>query len=1105
MPKLLSNTNNNFNSTFTAMTPRRVKKKKSLSDFYMNENSIEEKENDPINNVQNKDPKSILAALLKTLLDKPLKQLESETKKHIDSLNLTTKNSLELNKNIKYLVKGVEKKIKEEEEKKLNLSRRAKMTKTQYRSKTYFKDRTRDSSTISFRHKFSKNEEFKKSSRRLLNNLNVKSDIIAEKASHNYPKTPFARKNNNNYDLKTKNTKEIVNHYQKIERPGNKNHKKINGLTLTNNKREEEELNDINNKYNTINTSANSRSKRRKSIKNIDKCFEKGPSIRNIERGKEKRKSIKHNEKIFEKKKSKNFERVLERKKSIKNNEKGLVKRKSIKKYERGVERRKSLKSLKSEGRNYKRKASIKKKNKIDVNLQIENKISDNNLTQVNAQVPMISELEKNISNFNINDINIINNNINILNNNILNFEETDDLDQKKNENININEIINNNNKTEIKNKEETPHINNFIKELEENNEKKPKLEEDIEKEELILRMRSCSKNRDRKNMDSLSLDEDFAGSLNDVKLMIEGVSGVLNKINDNRRKYEKRKINSTSKYKDNKNANTHPNVDNKNAEKEKNDDKYNLLSDFDKEIMELIEAEEKKQKDKEKSTKKINENNNNNDYNTENKNKNDKNNREKDDNRHKITYNRSERNRNKKRNERAYDNSPFMRNLKYDKEKQILNDDIMNAIKTEDNLLTKDLSDIQINLDKQNKEKDEYNEDNMANIISKVTNIIQEIEHKNSKNEIYKTNENERKEKKRTKPEKSNYLNNIEKQLIEKNKLNNEEEQYEPILNESRIMRDEQLVDCNNQSLNYSSLFNNQSSLIHHSRLFSDQYLIIQRDHTSFFSMENIKNFGKDIYIGILNFLNFQEKMEFTGIHKGFIKERISLLNKQRRDLMDSLDFPNKQALEDFIMKIRLKYSNEELSKPFNDFQIARGAAKAVELLNNNELYGKLFNKLYIEKNEEDICNIYRILFVLFDEFNIANTSNNKLFWKKCTNYLKNNSNGNIGSFILLKLKNLSFEHKKLFLINKFLIGMKKTITASYYSKICGTTGLLIFIIKDVLEYWGIMLNERKTQPSRMLDTFSYYKNANDKLSLFIEFLSGIQPYKKRDIKTNK
>ena len=244
---------------------------------------------------------------------------------------------------------------------------------------------------------------------------------------------------------------------------------------------------------------------------------------------------------------------------------------------------------------------------------------------------------------------------------------------------------------------------------------------------------------------------------------------------------------------------------------------------------------------------------------------------------------------------------------------------------------------------------------------------------------------------------------------------------------------------------------------------------------------------------------------MEFTGVHKGFIKERISLLNKQRRDLMASLDFPNKQSLEDFIMKIRFKYSNEELSKPFNDFQIAKGAAKAVELLNNNELYGKLFNKLYIEKNEEDICNIYRILFVLFNEFNIANTSNNKLFWKKCTNYLKNNSNGNIGSFILLKLKDLTFEHKKLFLINKFLIGMKKKITASYYSKICGTTGLLIFIIKDVLEYWGIILNERKTQPSRMLDTFLYYKNANDKLTLFIEFLSGIKPYNKRDIKTNK
>ena len=1134
MSKLLSisNNNNKLYKTFNTMTPpRRGKEEKSLSD-----NSIEV--NDPSNSDKNKNQnqKAILSTLLKTLLDKSLKKLESDTKKHTETLKWASKTILDLNKNIKYFISGVEKKIKEEEEKKLNLSRRARMSKTQYRSKTYMNLRTprHDLSTRNFSQmKNRKNEDKKKVSKRISNNLNFKTDINLEKSSHNFPKTPFASKTSSNFNIKSKNSKDVMNYYKKIEKTGYRNTKKnMNTIILT---REEEEMcNDISNKYNTINnTSENSKSKKRKSIKNIEKCIEKKQSIKNTDKGLEKRKSIKNNEKIMEKRKSKIFEKKLEKRKSIKNNEKGLIRRKSIKKIERGVERRKSLKSFKTEGRNLKRKASIKKKNKIEGNSTIENVIN-NNLTDIKSQAPMLSELEKNISNFNFNDINIINNNINILNNNILNFEETDDIDLKNSENININQIINNNNKNEVKNKEETPHIKSVLKELEENNEKKPKVEEEKEKKkkkeeneekekiENIVRKRSCSKNRDRKTLDSISLDEDIAGSLNDVKLMIEGVSGVLNKINDKNRKYEKRiiktspineDVNKEEKNTENKNTNANSNtIDTKNDEKEK-DDKYNLLSEIDREIMELIEAEEKRQKEREreKSIKKINENNNDNN-NLENKNKtekisNEKNNREKaSSSRHKISYNRSERNRNKKRNERDYDNSPLIRNLRFEKEKQIINEDVMNTIKTEDNILTKDLSDINLNLEKQNSKEsnNNNNEDNMANIISKVTNIIQEIEHKNSKGEINKMNESERKERKRKKPEKSNYLNNIEKQLIESNKLNNEEEQYDAIMNESRIMRDEQLVDFNNQSLNYSSFINNQNSIISHTRVLSDQYLLVPRDHTSFFSMENIKNYGKDIYIGILDFLDFQEQIEFTGVHRGFTQERITLLNKQKRDLLLSLELPNKEAIDDLIVKIRLRYSKEELSKPLNDFQIARGSVKAVELL-NNELYGKLFNKIHIEKNEEEICNIYRILFVLINEFTIANTINNDLFWKKCSNYLTDNSNGKIGTFILLKFKNLSFERKKLFLINKYLIGMKKSFTASYYSKICGTTGLLIFMIKDVLEYWGILMNEKKTQPARMLDTLLYYRNTIDKLNLFIEYLSGIQSVKRRDKKAYK
>ena len=44
-----------------------------------------------------------------------------------------------------------------------------------------------------------------------------------------------------------------------------------------------------------------------------------------------------------------------------------------------------------------------------------------------------------------------------------------------------------------------------------------------------------------------------------------------------------------------------------------------------------------------------------------------------------------------------------------------------------------------------------------------------------------------------------------------------------------------------------------------------------------------------------------------------------------------------------------------------------------------------------------------------------------------------------------------------------------EKLITPNYYSKTCATTGLIIFILKDILEYVGL-ISDKKTLPSQML-----------------------------------
>ena len=305
------------------------------------------------------------------------------------------------------------------------------------------------------------------------------------------------------------------------------------------------------------------------------------------------------------------------------------------------------------------------------------------------------------------------------------------------------------------------------------------------------------------------------------------------------------------------------------------------------------------------------------------------------------------------------------------------------------------------------------------------------------------------------------------------------------------------------NQSLNQSS-FINQSSIINQSAILAEQYVLITKDPGAPFSIESSLKFEKNQYLCILDFLNFQEKIQFTGINRGFIIERIYLLNNKREEMIRSLELSDRENVDDLIMKIRLKYSNEELSKKFNEFQIPRGGAKAVELL-NNELYSKLFKKPLLDKNPDEICKVYRVLFTLLGEYELANISDDGLFWIKCTEYMIKNSNGKIGTFILEKCKGITFEHKKIFLLNKLLVGMKKKIIPNYFSKICGTTGLLIFLIKDILEYCGVIVNEKKTQPSRILDNLMYYKKTIENLALVIDYLSGIKTYRIREKKENE
>ena len=66
----------------------------------------------------------------------------------------------------------------------------------------------------------------------------------------------------------------------------------------------------------------------------------------------------------------------------------------------------------------------------------------------------------------------------------------------------------------------------------------------------------------------------------------------------------------------------------------------------------------------------------------------------------------------------------------------------------------------------------------------------------------------------------------------------------------------------------------------------------------------------------------------------------------------------------------------------------------------------------------------------------------------------------------IFLKIQKIMFNTStsNLFKINKIIEGNEDKITVhNYYSSICGTTALVCLLIRDVLEFVGVIPNEKK------------------------------------------
>lgn len=132
-----------------------------------------------------------------------------------------------------------------------------------------------------------------------------------------------------------------------------------------------------------------------------------------------------------------------------------------------------------------------------------------------------------------------------------------------------------------------------------------------------------------------------------------------------------------------------------------------------------------------------------------------------------------------------------------------------------------------------------------------------------------------------------------------------------------------------------------------------------------------------------------------------------------------------------------------------------------------NQEIYFSRFTQPEIPNS--DIILIYKIFFqVINQNTNILKIKDEKTLWKNICDIFKTKANGKLGDFINELLTTVDFSNENLFKLSKLCQDHLSKLTPIYYSKQCSTTGLFIFIVKEALEYGGI-IQDKKTSALRI------------------------------------
>lgn len=114
----------------------------------------------------------------------------------------------------------------------------------------------------------------------------------------------------------------------------------------------------------------------------------------------------------------------------------------------------------------------------------------------------------------------------------------------------------------------------------------------------------------------------------------------------------------------------------------------------------------------------------------------------------------------------------------------------------------------------------------------------------------------------------------------------------------------------------------------------------------------------------------------------------------------------------------------------------------------------------------------------------------NDAKFWSECCKYFNDviaKHNGKLGGYFSLVSDTISFDDSSVFKMNTMSHDNKMKLNPIYFQNISGTVSLISFLIRDALEYCGVLYSDKTTPPYWAIRNLYYDKGA---LSILDKYL---------------